>query len=146
MKRPWKLTIEVGGDSPRGIESNTPSPYGVAVDTTAAWAMLVDARRKMLDAMAKGDDNKANTTVSWIGGALAAWGKMTGEDPASLYERLVEEVPNPNASPYGGMEFKKVERTRPEPHPGAQRVLDLSELTPEERDQLGITLPAADDV
>ena len=146
MKRPWKLTIEVGGDSPRAIGSTTPPSLPPAapqseLDTSPIWEMLVDGRRKMLDAIDNGADDKVNSIVSWIGGALAVLSKITKEDPARLHDRLVAEVPNLNAKSHEGVEFKKVERTRPKPHPGSQRVLDLSELSPEEREQLGITPP-----
>lgn len=145
MKRPWKFLLEVGqADSPRVITANEPAEVVVPAKPTinAVWPMLVDARQKLIDAMANGADSKVDSTNAWIGGALAMAGALTGESAEGLRDRLAAEVPIPASdSPYSRMgEFRHVERTRPKPHPGAPRPVDPADLTPEERRELGIFL------
>lgn len=148
MKRSWRLTLEVGNpDSPRAITSDKPAevvePAKPSLD--AVWPMLVDARHKMIDAMANGADSKVADTNSWIGGALAAAAVLTGNSAEALRDRLLAEVPTPSfTSPYERLgEFRSVERRRPSSPPGAPKPIDPATLTPEEREELGIVMPEA---
>lgn len=145
MKRPWRLTIEVGdGDSPRAIAPDKPVEVIEAKPSLeSVWPMLVDARHKLIDAMANGADSKVSDTNSWIGGALAATAALIGTSGEELRDRLIAEVPSPTkTNPYQHMgEFRRVERRRPDPPPGAPRPVDPASLTPEEREELGIVLP-----
>jgi len=164
-RRPFRLVIEVNNpDGPGAIafapapasaptpaSALAPTPVAAALsdskpDLAAVWPMLVDAREKLIDAMGNGSGTKVTDTNNWIGGALAVAAVLTGNSAEALRDRLAAEVPMPERkSPYEAMgEFRHVERERPKPHPGAQRPVDLSELSAEERAELGIVLPGED--
>jgi hypothetical protein len=150
-RRPFRLTIEVNNpDSPGAITTVTSTPEAVAAipseskpDLDVVWPMLVDARKKIATAMTDDSEAKVNELNQWLGGALAAAAVLTGNSGEALRDRLAAEAPLPEVkNPYENMgEFRHVERTRPKPHPGAQRPIDPSELSAEEREQLGIILP-----
>jgi len=150
MKRPWRLILEVGNpDSPAAIsapstiqsDSSAPCPECPSLDSM--WPTLVDARRKLVDAMSNGTEAKVNEVNQWLGGALAATAVLTGNSAEALLDRVKAEVPAPERpNPLEGVaEIVHVERERPKPHPGAQRPIDPSELSAEERAELGIVLP-----
>lgn len=155
MKRPWRLTIEMGAEKfQREIEStpvsapvdSPPAPPARSVSSAKsddAWRMLVDARQKLVDAIANNDDNKVTSTNSWLGGAVAMYAMLTDGDGEEVLARLARVVPAPEIkSPYEGMgNFRQVERKRPAPPPGAPRTVDPSEFTPEEREMYGIPDP-----
>jgi hypothetical protein len=154
-RRPFRLVIEVNNpDSPAAITTVAPTPPPepvAAIQSESApapsidlvWPLLVDARKKIATAMTDDSEVKVNELNQWLGGALAAAAVLTGNSGEALRDRLAAEVPLPEIkNPYENMgEFRHVERTRPKPHPGAQRPIDPSELTPEEREELGIILP-----
>ncbi len=137
----WRFTIEFTG----GSDDSAPPE----IKTSEAWESLRDARRRMLESLHAGVNDKVESINLWIGGALSTFAKLTGGDSQELLDRLSVEIPNttpPPIVPPDVAEFVHVERDRPKPHPGAQRKLDLSELTPEEREELGIITPGEDEV
>jgi hypothetical protein len=116
------------------------------------WSKLVDARGNMKSALDAGDSKGGELAAQWIGGGLAIYGSMIGEDPRTLLNRLSDEVPiDPNAvaprpgdlvkSPDSEARFRAIERERPPPPPGAPKPIDPHDLTPEEREEYGIFLP-----
>ena len=142
MKRPWKLSIEVGGqsgDQPKLEESSVSLQYP---DTTSAWNLLVEARQRILDARSRPDETSSSVDAinNWIGGGLAVLGSIMSESPQTLLDRLIQEVPNKEQEG-----FFPVKRERPKPHPGAPKDLDISTLTDQEREELGIILPQVEE-
>jgi hypothetical protein len=132
MKRSWKLSIEVGGSEQK------PPSLVQSPNRDAAWNLLVESRRALAQSV---ESNQVSPELvesanQWTGGGLAVLAAMTGDDPEVLRQRLMAEVPIKTSS-----NFYHAERSRPRPHPGAQKSLDVSTLTDEEREELGIVLP-----
>lgn len=163
--RPWRLLIEVGQqETPAATVVNSSTTTSTFVDQGAAWETLKDARAKMLAAHARGDSDTVAQVNGWIGGGLALMADLTGENAATLLERLTAEVPSAatpvavtqnTASPASNLvietstvtapdsnaKFYHVERSRPEPPAGAPKPVDPADLTPKERAELGMFLP-----
>lgn len=156
-RRPWRLILEVGDPAQRDIPQTVISapverapepPARPTASLDSVWPMIVDARQKFVDAWVAGaDQDKITATNNWLGGALATAAVLTGNSAEALMERVKAEVPTPEiANPFEGVaEFNHVERKRPEPPPGFQRPVDPADLTPEEREQLGVIMPEVPD-
>jgi len=141
--KPWKLVLEVGMDPGRQEEppATLKAPEAPAINQEGAWKLLVEARKNLIAAMTKMDVETIESINHWIGGAIAMLGAITGESPSSIQDRLSQQIPSPAPPPIpAGMQFAEVERSRPKPHPGAPRPVDMSTLTPEELERLGVTL------
>ena len=92
------------------------------VDSSAAWAQIVDAWRKV--GAASGTDRDERT--QWVGGAVAVYATLTGEDAKAVLDRLQRENPlQQQVSPPGFVEFSEGRSAPPPPRsPGAQRVVE----------------------
>lgn len=159
--RPFKITIEFGEQLyqtqvgtpsqivtapvvPREVESSNDGVVS-SLDTDAAWEILLEARRNMKAETIENRHDVAKEINTWIGGGLAVLGVLTGESSAALLEKLSAEIPILSAEEAmkqpGRPKFVETKRERPKPHPGAPRPINIDELTPEEREELGIIEP-----
>ena len=134
----FKITFDfTRDDKPAPVQAPGPSPTDLV---EKAWPILVEARRNNIRALEDGDADTVEQINHWIGGALSMLSNVSGVSAVDLVARLNDEIPYiPKHDP---RQFKHVERReRPSPPPGAPRPVDVTTLTQEERDQLGIVLP-----
>jgi len=94
----------------------------------AAWDKVKQGRQKWLDGVKDVDLTANDRRTYWIGGALAVYCAITGEDDVLAHNRLLREMPQPgmdNSSlAPGELPLQPKPRERPAPHPGAQRVVE----------------------
>ena len=164
--KPWRLLIEsghhpqlvLGADQP--TPAIPPGPKETPVTTTLvvgqrsrAWDLLKEARLKERAAIKGGRPDEVEQIAAWVGGGIAIMAALLDEAPEALLVELKGEVPVAPFVPPEEMSeterratFIPVERHRATPPPGAPRPLDMSTLTPEEREEMGIIMPEGGDL
>jgi hypothetical protein len=96
-------------------------------DDTAGWSLIDDAWAKATEPGIDPDDRRRRQ--NWVGGALAVFAALTGQDAAALRDRLESKRPVPQAQaaePAAQMPvFREGRSTPPPPRPpGAQRPVE----------------------
>jgi len=101
-----------------------------------AWANIEETQERLISAIRAGDTGPdVEAKRFWLGGAIATFALLTGQDGNALNRSLAEKYPIPT---YQGMQVRDPHKTlRPEPHPGRQRPVDPNEA---EVDVLGVEI------
>jgi len=125
-RRHSDVPLETSGAGSQG-ELPQRSEMGLAV----AWDRVCEGRQKWLDGLQDVDLVLNDRRTHWVGGALAVYCAVSGEDGTVVHNRLLREMPQPgmdnsNLSP-GELPMQPDVRKRPAPHPGAQRTVTEDE-------------------
>jgi hypothetical protein len=143
IERPIRILIEIGKPAAAFARN------GLNLSTSAreqAWTMLRDGRKNLAEATTGGNSFDIDRINQWLGGAIAMFAVLTGENAEQVLSDLRAEVPiGSNVPAPSNVKFFDVERPRPDPHPGAPKPLDLESLSDEEREELGIIMPPSED-
>lgn len=92
----------------------------------AAWQNIDETYERYVAGMKAGDDGPVSEGRRYyVGGAIATFALLTGQDGDTLNRQLSEKYPLPT---YQGMRVKDPHQTtRPDRHPGSQRPVDPNE-------------------
>jgi hypothetical protein len=91
-----------------------------------AWRNIEETQERLITAIRTGDEGPdTDAKRFWLGGAIATFALLTGQDGDTLNRGLAEKYPLPT---YQGMRVRDPHKTtRPSPHPGRQRPVDPDE-------------------
>jgi len=123
-----------GDITPAGDPNPQPQPQvetPIGHDPTAetrdrAWRNIEETQERFITSVRTGDDGPDTEAKRfWLGGAIATFALLTGQDGDTLNRGLAEKYPLPT---YQGMRVRDPHKTtRPPPHPGRQRPVDPDE-------------------
>lgn len=130
-RRRWSTTLL--GDITAAVDPN-PQPQvetSIGHDPTAetrdrAWRNIEETQERFITAVRTGDDGPDTEAKRfWLGGAIATFALLTGQNGDTLNRGLAEKYPLPT---YQGMRVLDPHKTtRPPPHAGRQRPVDPDE-------------------